>query len=406
MSEMLQEYLNIGHSPYHVVKMASDRLCEAGFRHVSQEDIRNLPEGNYWLTVGDTTLFAFKIPAVKSGELRIAAAHTDYPCFKVKPDADMSPCGNCRRINVEPYGGMLRRTWFDRPLGIAGAVWLSGEDPFNPVMKIIDINRPVCLIPSLAPHMDREIENKAIDVQKEMLPVTGLTGSKSLAEIIGEEAGCSTEDILSYDLNLYVYSNALEAGSGGRLIMGQGIDNIASAAALTEAFLNGEAKDGAVSMICLFDNEEIGSRTRQSADSAVLAKVIEQLGTGTEKGFILSADGAHGVHPNYPEKADPTAAAEVGKGLVIKTSASRRYATEGRMIAVIRSICHANDIPYQIQANRSGNPGGSTIGPIISSHVPMAAADIGIPMLAMHSACECAALSDYDSLVELIRVML
>lgn len=403
---MLKEYLNFGHSPYHVVRMASERLSKAGFRHVSLNDIRNLREGKYWLTVNSTTLFAFKIPAVKTGELRIAAAHTDFPCFKVKPTADMNPCGNCMRINVEPYGGMLRRTWFDRPLGIAGAVWLSGEDPFNPVMKIIDINRPVCLIPSLAPHMDREIENKAIDVQKEMLPVTGLTGSKSLAEIIGEEAGCSTEDILSYDLNLYVYSNALEAGSGGQLIMGQGIDNIASAAALTEAFLNGEAKDGAMSMICLFDNEEIGSRTRQGADSTVLAKVLEQLGTGTEKGFILSADGAHGVHPNYPEKADPTAAAEVGKGLVIKTSASRRYATEGRMIAVIRSICHANDIPYQIQANRSGNPGGSTIGPIVSSHVPMAAADIGIPMLAMHSACECAALSDYDSLIELIRVML
>ena len=403
---MLKEYLNYGHSPYHVAGMALERLSMAGFRRVSLHDISDLREGKYCLTVNDTTLFAFRIPAVKTGELRIAAAHTDFPCFKVKPAADMNPCGNCMRINVEPYGGMLRRTWFDRPLGIAGAVWLSGEDPFNPVMKIIDINRPVCLIPSLAPHMDREIENKAIDVQKEMLPVTGLTGSKSLAEIIGEEAGCSTEDILSYDLNLYVYSNALEAGSGGQLIMGQGIDNIASAAALTEAFLNGEAKDGAVSMICLFDNEEIGSRTRQGADSTVLAKVLEQLGTGTEKGFILSADGAHGVHPNYPEKADPTAAAEVGKGLVIKTSASRRYATEGRMIAVIRSICHANDIPYQIQANRSGNPGGSTIGPIISSHVPMAAADIGIPMLAMHSACECAALSDYDSLVELIRVML
>ena len=403
---MLKEYLNYGHSPYHVAGMALERLSMAGFRRVSLHDISDLREGKYCLTVNDTTLFAFRIPAVKTGELRIAAAHTDFPCFKVKPAADMNPCGNCMRINVEPYGGMLRRTWFDRPLGIAGAVWLSGEDPFNPVMKIIDINRPVCLIPSLAPHMDREIENKSIDVQKEMLPVTGLTGSKSLAEIIGEEAGCSTEDILSYDLNLYVYSNALEAGSGGQLIMGQGIDNIASAAALTEAFLNGEAKDGAVSMICLFDNEEIGSRTRQGADSTVLAKVLEQLGTGTEKGFILSADGAHGVHPNYPEKADPTAAAEVGKGLVIKTSASRRYATEGRMIAVIRSICDDNSISYQIQANRSGNPGGSTIGPIVSSHVPMAAADIGIPMLAMHSACECAALSDYDSLIELIRVML
>ena len=403
---MLKEYLNYGHSPYHVAGMALERLSMAGFRRVSLHDISDLREGKYCLTVNDTTLFAFRIPAVKTGELRIAAAHTDFPCFKVKPAADMNPCGNCMRINVEPYGGMLRRTWFDRPLGIAGAVWLSGEDPFNPVMKIIDINRPVCLIPSLAPHMDREIENKAIDVQKEMLPVTGLTGSKSLAEIIGEEAGCSTEDILSYDLNLYVYSNALEAGSGGQLIMGQGIDNIASAAALTEAFLNGEAKDGAVSMICLFDNEEIGSRTRQGADSTVLAKVLEQLGTGTEKGFILSADGAHGVHPNYPEKADPTAAAEVGKGLVIKTSASRRYVTEGRMIAVIRSICDDNSISYQIQANRSGNPGGSTIGPIVSSHVPMAAADIGIPMLAMHSACECAALSDYNSLIELIRVML
>lgn len=403
---MLKEYLNFGHSPYHVAGMALERLSMAGFRRVSLHDISDLREGKYCLTVNDTTLFAFRIPAVKTGELRIAAAHTDYPCFKIKPAADMNPSGNCLRFNVEPYGGMLRRTWFDRPLGIAGAVWIRGSDPLDPVQKIIDISRPVCLIPSLAPHMDRETETKAIDVQKEMLPVTGLTGGKSLAEIIGEEAGCDVEDILSYDLNLYVCSDAVEAGSDGRLILGQGIDNIASAAALTEAFLDGEIKDGAVSMVCLFDNEEIGSRTRQGAESAILTSLIEQLGIIPEQGFILSADGAHGVHPNYPEKSDPTAAAEVGKGIVIKTSASRRYATEGRMLAVIRSICEANGIPYQIQANKSGNPGGTTIGPIVSSQIPLAAADIGIPMLAMHSACECAALSDYENLVELIRAVL
>lgn len=405
---MLKEYLDCGHSPYHVVSKVTQSLQNAGFKGVSLGDIKELRGGNYYLTVNDTTLFALRIPEGKRKTLRIITAHTDYPCFKIKPVAGMAQCGNCNKINVEKYGGMLARTWFDRPLGISGAIWTRGVDEFNPVMKLVDIDRPVCLIPSLAPHMDREIENRKINEQKELIPVTGLADGRSIMKLISEEAGCDEGDILSYDLNLFNWEKAVVVGNDGELIMGQGIDNIASVAAATQAFTENSnlADDGCVSIMCLFDNEEIGSRTRQGADSTVLARVIDMLNVSIEEGIIISADGAHGVHPNYPEKSDPVATAEMGKGLVIKTSASMRYATEGKTLAIIKGICEERNISYQIQANRSGAPGGSTLGPIVSSHIPIAAADVGIPMLAMHSACECAAMFDYRSLVKFIKAVI
>ncbi|MBQ0078942.1 MAG: M18 family aminopeptidase [Eubacterium sp.] len=404
---MLTTFLNRAHSPYQAVLMAIEELEAAGFAAAKLSEIGGLEAGKYYVKVHDSALFAMVIPEEHDGAIHIATAHTDFPCFKLKPQPDMKgETGNCQRLNVEPYGGMLKRTWFDRPLGIAGAVWTKGEDEFNPEMKLVDINEPIAVIPSLAPHMDREIETKKIDAQKELLPVVGLAGNGSIMDVIAERVGCEAEDILSMDVNLFACEGAIMAGVGHEFVMSKAIDNIASVAALTEAMSAADGEGGHISMICLFDNEEIGSRTKQGADSNTLKLVLDQLPMDYEKSFIISVDGAHGVHPNYPEKSDPTSAVQVGKGIAIKTSASQRYATDGRMIAMVRSICDGHKIPYQIHANKSGAPGGSTLGPIISAYIPVPATDIGIPMLAMHSARELAAVKDYEALVAFVKCVM
>lgn len=410
---MLTEYLNKSHSPYQAVLTAIERLSEAGFQPAKLGQIGQLPPGDYYAKVHETALFAIRIPEHGTGAIRIATAHTDFPCFKLKPQPDMSgTAGNCRRLNVEPYGGMLKRTWFDRPLGIAGALWLKSDDEFNPTMKLVDIDKPIAVIPSLAPHLDRDIETKKIEPQKELLPVVGLAGTDddeaggSIMNVIAEHVGCAKDEILSMDLALFACEEARTVGVNGEFIMGQGIDNMASVAALVEAFASSGAPEDHISMICLFDNEEIGSRTKQGADSNTLKLVLDQLGIDYEASFVISLDGAHGVHPNYPEKADPTTAVQLGKGIAIKTSASQRYATDGKMIAMVRSICEKHNIPCQMHANKSGAPGGSTLGPIVSAYIPVPATDIGIPMLAMHSANEMAAIKDYEALVEFVKCTL
>ena len=390
----LKQYLDRAVSPWHITIAVKERLKEAGFRQIFMKDLPAIERGRYYVDMYGTGLIAFE---KNEGPFHIAAAHTDYPCFKIKPQADLGSASGIMRFNAEPYGGMIKRTWFDRPLAMAGAVWTKGSDVLNPDMYLIDSSRPLFVIPSLAPHMDREIETKPIDVQKEMMPLYGLEREVSVIDVIAECAGVNAEEILSYDINVYPAEEALVTGFDSEFIMSKGIDNIASVAALTESICK-EKERNYSPMICLFNNEEIGSSTKQGGDSGFLEEVLSRITDIYEGGsFILSADGAHAVHPAYPEKSDVTSKAIMGKGFVIKTSASQRYATDGYMTAVIRSICDEKDIPYQLFANRSGSPGGSTLGPIVSSHIPIHAADVGIPMLAMHSACELIAVFDYES---------
>lgn len=399
----LNKYLNVAVSPWHICKAVKERLSEAGFAEVKISELKDIKEGKYYIDIYGTGLIAF---IKNGGPYHIATAHTDYPCFKIKPEADLGSSQGLMRVNAEPYGGMLKRTWFDRPLAMAGAVWVKGSNPFTPEMILADSEKPLFVIPSLAPHMDREIETKQIDVQREMMPVYGLESDKKVIQIVAEAAGTEPENILSWDMNIYPYGDAQVAGTDEKIVISRGIDNIASVAALTESIC--EEKERSYSpMICLFNNEEIGSSTKQGGDSSLLTDVLSRLTDIYEEGnFIISADGAHAVHPAYPEKSDVTSKAVMGKGFVIKTSSSQRYATDGYMTALIKSICEEADIPCQVYANRSGMPGGSTLGPIVSSHVPVHAADVGIPMLAMHSACEMMALADYESLLDFMKIIL
>ncbi len=321
------------------------------------------------------------------------------------------------------------RTWFDRGLGVAGIVYVKGENPYAPKPVLFDSEKPWFVIPSLAPHMDREAETKKIDPQKELIPLFSLSkeddgeeGSSFISKI-AEKLNVYADDILDFDLELYVCEEPVSCGSDDEFLLAPRIDNVASVAALVEGICAKDIKESSgrdvndISLIALFDNEEIGSRSKQGADSNIVNLIIDRIfESGLFKGFskntailrgrILSVDGAHAQHPNYPEKADETTKAFLGKGIVLKSSASQRYVTDPEMGAVLLSLCSENGINIQRQANRSGAPGGQTLGPIISSYLPIPAADIGIPMLAMHSSKETMCVRDYEDLLKLSALWL
>lgn len=435
IKNQLVGYLDAAKSPAHVVKYAAGRLKEAGFVELafdSKFDIK--AGGKYYCTPYDSVLFAFSVSTqIKSGKMHIACAHTDSPSFKIKPLADMGARANVNRINVEPYGGSLKRTWFDRPLAVAGQLVLKGDSIFAPKRVMFDSEKPWFIIPSLAPHMDREIEEKKLDAQKELIPVCSLVKDESgksdkeesgrealsFVSVLADKAGVKAEDILDYDLNLYVSDKAQSCGINEELLLAPRIDNVGSVAALVEGMIDGQndtaSDDNDLNIIALFDNEEIGSRTKQGADSMIFSWIIDRIFdaelfnaadklTALAHSTMLSVDGAHAVHPNYPEKADETSKAFLGKGIVLKTSASQRYVSDASMSGILKQICEKYDIMLQAQANRSGTPGGQTLGPIESSFLPIPAADLGMPMLAMHSCMETVAISDYEALYRLMCV--
>lgn len=417
--DRLIQYLDASKSPYHVARFGASILSKEGFTEIDFNSAFDLRAGGrYFVRPYPTALFAFVMPSenqsvMSVNDFRIACAHTDFPTFKIKPSSEHKVVASCKRINTEPYGGMLKKTWFDRPLGIAGMVVTKGADVWKPNTNLFDSEEAWCYIPSLAPHMDREIEKKEVDVAKDMIPITGITAD-SLIENIAKKLGVDEDDILSYDLNLYDTTKAEYVGVCKEFLSSGRIDNVASVAALTEAISSAENHKDSISLIALFDNEEIGSRTKQGADSKLLSwtikKICEAIGidykNSLHRSMMLSVDGAHAVHPNYPDKADATTAVELGGGLVIKTSASQRYVSDPVVTGIIKGICQERGIAHQVQANKSGTPGGQTLGPIVSSYVPIQGADIGVPMLAMHSIREMISVNDYRSLEAFIKAYL
>lgn len=418
-----------GVTAFHVVTNGKEKLLRAGFQELDATGQWKAEQGgSYVITPYPTMLIAISIGNLQpESALRLAVAHTDSPCLKIKMNPEMP--GTCYvRMNVEPYGGLLKSTWFDRPLGIAGKVIIKGKDAFHPEIRYIKTEGPICTIPSLAPHLAKEKEQKEMNLQQEMIPVAGLydcnTSPESqkagaegfLISYLEQTYGIKKGQILDYDLYLYNTEQPEVFGLQKELISAPRIDNLASVAALLETMekLSSNAHSN-IAVAAMFDNEEIGSRSKQGADSILLRQILEKLGAALGmdavvwndqiiKGFLLSMDGAQGFHPNYPEKSDPTNPAYLGKGVVIKTSASQRYLSDSEASGILKELCRYAGIPYQQQVNRSGMPGGQTLGPILSSYLPMLGADVGIPMLAMHSARELAACTDYRGLVKLAEV--
>ena len=420
MTKYLSGLLECGITPYQAVAYTKEFLREKGFAELDFKKPFSIKEGGrYYVTPYPSALFMFAAGTGLSEKTRvkIAVAHTDFPCFKVKCNPEYLTKGYCQ-LNVEPYGGMLKSTWFDRPLGVAGKVALRTEDIYAPKTALFDSGEAVLVIPSLAPHMDgKSGQKQEYDMQRELQPVYGM-GSADFTEYIAKKLSVDREDLLSFDLFLYNRDKPERIGAGGEFICSPRIDNLASVAALTEA-IEGAMPDGEIALCACFDHEEVGSRSKQGADSALLPILLQKIEEGLLaggsvqsgwsmreallNGFLLSVDGAHAVHPNYTDKSDPTNEVVLGGGIAVKTSASQRYISDGEGLAVIKQLCQRDGVSYQTQVNRSGMPGGQTLGPIVSSYLPVQGADIGLPMLGMHSARETAACRDYAQLVKFLK---
>ena len=399
--------LKKGKTQFHVVKECMDTLSSNNFTMLNlADDWGKLAPGRYMVKPFPSMLVAWVI-GKEASSLRVAMAHTDFPGLKLKTNPDMKKSGYLM-ANVEPYGGLIVSTWFDRPLVLAGKVVVKGENALAPKTVLNDSEKPVCIIPNLAPHLKKD-KNADIDVQKELIPLVSMAegGSETdkLLRYVAKEAGLAYEDILDYDLYLYVCEEPQIIGMKDEFVSSPRIDNISSVWAITKALTECDITNQ-IAVGVFFDNEEIGSRSKQGADSTLLRDIIERIVPDKKliyEGFNISVDVAHGLHPNYAEKSDVTNQIILSKGVALKTSASQRYVTDSEAGAVITALCQEKGIKLQRQVNRSGMAGGQTLGPIVSSYLPIKSVDMGIPVLAMHSARELMHREDYDELVKLIR---
>lgn len=419
LSEELIDFIHNSASPFHAVDTMAGQLEKAGFKALNLSDEWRLTKGGkYYLSRNGSALFAF---IIGSGEpevegFKILAAHSDSPTFRIKPDPEIDSDNHFVRLNTEVYGGPILMTWLDRPLSIAGRVSLRSNQPLWPDNRLVNFNRPLLIIPSLAIHLNRTV-NEGIELnrQKEMLPILGLAKGKNvghgmLKRMLAKELGVADEDILDYDLSLNEYNRGCIMGYDNEFISAPKLDNLAMAHASIKGLL--ESKPGkSTQMVAIFDNEEVGSLTKQGADSPLLRNLFERillhLGLSGEKiqrtiyqSFMISADMAHSVHPSHTEKYDPVLHPLINRGPVIKITANQKYTSDADSIAVFVQICEKAGVPYQKFVNHSDIAGGSTLGNISSGHLDIRTVDVGNPMLAMHSVRELAGVDDHDYIIK------
>ena len=399
---------------YQTICTLRDELVARGFAELEEHhewDVR--AGGNYFVTRNGSSLIAFRVPADTASVTgyQMIATHSDSPSFKLKPSFEKKAEGNCVQWNVERYGGMICSSWMDRPLSVAGRIVVSDEDGIRTVP--VHLRRDLAIIPNVAIHMDRSVnEGKKFNPQVDMLPLAGLQSEQNdLMQMIAAELGVKVADIVSHDLFLYVRDAGKSVGINQEFVCAPRLDDLMCTYAALQGFID-SAPQKAIAVLAVFDNEEIGSSSRQGAASSLLRDVLTRLdgalfGTGTgslerrlASSVLLSADNAHAVHPNHPEYADASNRPVMGGGIVIKYNAEQRYATDAVSAAVFERICAAADVETQSFANRSDIRGGSTLGNIAVSDLPALTVDIGLAQLAMHSAFETASADDLCSLMK------
>ena len=416
------EFIDESPSTYHVVKNCSDILDENGFERIMPREKWEIKKGGkYFLKKSSSTIIAFTVGEdfdVKNG-FKIFGAHTDSPCFRIKPSPEIV-IENVVRLNTEVYGGPILSTWFDRPLSIAGRVIVKGENSFFPRTVKIKIDEPLLTIPNLAIHQNREVNNGVkIDKQNDVLPVISLINKNFeregyLERIILEKTGIKKEDIIDFDLYLYATEKGCLLGANEEFMSSPKIDNLASVYTGLIGLLEAEENQDRINIFVAFDNEEIGSATKQGADSNYLLNTLERisLALGLSRGdflqmlessYILSADAAHAAHPAHLGKTDPTNRGKINEGISIKISAKQKYTSDGYSIAVIKQLIEGTEIQIQPFVNESNELGGSTIGPISSTHLDIDGVDLGVPMFAMHSVRELCGIFDVFYLKELAK---
>ena len=409
----LIDFLYTSPTAYHSVKTIKERLDSNGFSEVKESDKWDLQkDGKYYVIKNDSALIAF---TVGNGELeedgfKLIGAHTDSPGFRIKANPEMVAEGKYLKLNTEVYGGPLLYTWFDRPLGIAGKVSLKGKSPLKPEVKLVNINKPLLIIPSVAIHMNRSVnEGFAVNKQKDTLPLLALINEKFeknnyLVNAIAKELNVDADSILGFDLGLYEIEKGSLTGINEEFISAGRLDDMWMVYAGIKALIDSKSNKSTKVMVCM-DNEEIGSLTPQGANSALLLNILERIALALGKdreelhralsnSIMISADLAHAVHPNAEEKHDPTNRPVLGNGPVLKTAASGSYSTDSYNAAIFEGLCSSANVPYQKFFNRSDVRGGTTIGPITSSLLTIPVMDMGAPLLSMHSIRELATVID------------
>ncbi len=406
MNEELFDFLEASPTAFQAIDVISKKLTAAGFQQLSvTNDWKIAPGGQYFVTQNGTAIIAFTAPEQKLQQFKAAASHSDSPAFKIKANPEMAD-KTYVRLNVEKYGGMLVSPWFDRPLTIAGRVVVKENGRLS--TRLVHIDRDLLMIPSLCIHFDRAAnEGRKFDIQKELLPIAGeATDAGLLKEVVAENAGVKPDSIVSSDLFVVNRDKPVTWGLQNEFIASPRIDDLECTYSDLAGFLSADAPaPHAMKVYAVFDNEEVGSRTRQGADSSFFRDALERaafsLGlsgaefrTAVSRSFVLSADNAHAIHPAHPDKYDPVNAPQMNAGPVIKYNAAQKYTTDAVSAAVFKELCAKADAPFQEFTNHSDIAGGSTLGNLLSSTFPAASVDIGLAQLAMHSPYESAGAKD------------
>ena len=411
-------------------------LTEAGYKEwKAGEPCPEVKSGDkLFSTKNGSAIFAFHMgkKSLAEGGMRIISAHSDSPCFRVKPNAEIKCEGGLVKLNTELYGGAIMSTWMDRPLSLAGRVVLAGESMTEPEVRLMRIERPILTIPNLAIHFNRQVnDGVALSKQKDMLPVLtiqqtvsderGAVSGSILKGLISEELGVKAEDILDFDLYLYDTTPAQCVGLHGELIQSGRLDDLSMAHAGMEALLTDADTPEVTKCLAIFDNEETGSQTKQGAGSPFFASLVQRLvarqsetcashfedfAMCVEHSFMVSADNAHAWHPNYNEKYDPTNHPVMGGGPVIKYNASQKYLSDAVGASVFMQACKKAGAPYQTFVNHSDVAGGSTLGNILSSSLPVKGVDMGNPIWGMHSVRETASIQDHENCIKAFAAFL
>lgn len=411
----LEDFLDKSPVNFLAVKTIKEVLIASGYREIKASDPLGVVKAGdkLFVTKNDSSLYAIHVGTETMAEVgfKMICAHCDSPTFRIKPNAEIACEGGLVKLNTELYGGAILSTWLDRPLSLAGRVILRGDDALSPVTRLLHVKRALLTIPNLAIHFNRQVNDGVmLSKQKDMLPILGfgMGESKSgsyIKDIICEELGCEAGEVLDYDLYLYDTTPASRVGMNGEFVQSGRLDDLSMVHAGLEA-LTATGTGRTTNVLAVFDNEETGSATKQGAGSPFLASILERIVTAQggsredfyrsiEKAFMISADNAHGWHPNYPEKMDLTNHPVMGGGPVIKYNASQKYVSDALSAAVFMEICRKAGVPCQKFVNHSDVAGGSTLGNILSGSIPLRGVDMGNAIWAMHSARETGSIADH-----------
>ena len=412
--KQLFKFIENSPSCFHAIKTITEELKNEGFVEIKEKDTWQIEKGKkYYVTRNLSSVIAFKIPQNDFKSFHIVASHSDSPTFKIKENAEIEVNNKYVKLNTEKYGGMICSTWFDRQLSIAGRILVKENNAVK--THLVNIDKDLVIIPNLAIHMNREVnDGYKYNAQIDMLPLYGDNSSKgSLMKTIAKEAEVEEESILGTDLFLYNRMNGTKIGSNEEYISSPRLDDLECAFTSLSAFLS-ENTSNSASVYCVFDNEEVGSGTKQGADSTFLYDVLRRINISLGKteedyyrlissSFMVSADNAHALHPNYTDKSDLTNKVYMNDGIVIKYNANQKYTTDAVSASIFKTICDSVDVPYQTFTNRSDILGGSTLGNISNAHVSLNTIDIGLAQLAMHSTYETAGAKDVTYMIDAIK---